>query len=72
MTIHILDLDLLLVDHVSPTATDRHDGAPICFVTQGLIRESLFWSTDRGYDVEETACKAMGHPSFEFKITSER
>lgn len=72
MTVHTLDLDLLLVDHASPAATDRREAAPICFVTQGLIRESLFWSTGRGYDVEETACKAMGHHSCEFKITTGR
>lgn len=72
MTVHTLDLDLLLVDRASPTATDRREAAPICFVTQGLIHESLSWSTGRGYDVEETSCKAMGHHSCEFKITLER
>jgi predicted hydrocarbon binding protein len=69
ISIHTLDLDLLLVDNVSPAAHARHDAAPICFVTQGLIRESLFWATGKGYDVEETQCKAAGSSTCEFKIT---
>ena len=69
ISIHTLDLDLLLVDNVSPAAHARHDAAPICFVTQGLIRESLSWATGKGYDVEETQCKAAGSNTCEFKIT---
>jgi hypothetical protein len=42
ITVHTLDLDLLFVDHASPTAEGQHDSHPICFVTLGLIRESLF------------------------------
>jgi predicted hydrocarbon binding protein len=70
ITVHTLDLDLLLVDHASPGADGRAESTPICFVTQGLIRESLFWSTGTGFDVEETACKAQGHHACEFKITT--
>jgi predicted hydrocarbon binding protein len=69
ITIHTLDLDLLFVDHASPAAQGKHDSAPICFVTQGLIRESLFWSTGQNYDVVETSCKATGENECEFKIT---
>lgn len=70
ITIHTLDLDLLLVDHASPTASGQSESAPICYVTQGLIRESLFWGTGGAFDVDETACKAEGHHACEFKITS--
>lgn len=70
ITVHTLDLDLLLVDHASSTADGQSESRPVCFVTQGLIRESLFWATGQGYDVEETACKAQGHHDCEFKITS--
>ena len=69
ITIHTLDLDLLFVDHASPTAHDQSSSSPICFVTQGLIRESLFWSTGQGYDVAEISCKATGENACEFKIT---
>lgn len=69
IAIHTLDIDLLLVDHASPTTHDQSSSAPICFVTQGLIRESLFWSTGQGYDVVEISCKATGENACEFKIT---
>lgn len=69
ITVHTLDLDLLLVDHASPAAQGQHASRPICFVTQGLVRESLFWATRQNVDVEETSCKAMGHDTCEFKIT---
>lgn len=72
ITVHTLDLDLLLVDHVSPAAQNQYAAQPICFVTQGLIRESLFWATGQSFDVEETTCRAMGQNTCEFKITAGR
>jgi len=68
ITVHTLDLDLLLVDHASPATDNQHDSHPICFVTQGLIRESLFWATGQNFDVEEISCKATGKETCEFKI----
>lgn len=70
ITVHTLDLDLLLVDHVSPGAGGQHHARPICFVTQGLIRESLSWATKQEFDVEEISCKATGKDSCEFRITA--
>ena len=72
ITIHTLDLDLLFVDHASPTAVSQSEPASICFVTQGLIRESLFWATGQSFDVEEISCKATGENACEFKITAGR
>ena len=72
ITVHTLDLDLLFADHASPSADGQRDAGPICFVTQGLIRESMFWATGQGYDVEETSCKAQGNHNCEFKITAGR
>jgi predicted hydrocarbon binding protein len=69
ITVHTLDLDLLLADHASPNADGQSASAPLCYVTQGLIRESLFWATGIHYDVEETSCKAMGEQACEFTIT---
>ena len=69
ITVHTLDIDLLLVDHASPTTHDQSSSTQICFVTQGLIRESLFWATGNGYDVSEISCKATGENTCEFKIT---
>ena len=68
IAVHTLDLDLLVVDHASPAAANEHDSHPICCVTQGLIRESLFWATGQNFDVEETSCKATGKATCEFKI----
>lgn len=72
ITVHSLDLDLLLVDHTSPATQGQSDSHPICFITQGLIRESLFWAMGQRFDVEETSCKAMGQDTCEFKITGGR
>ena len=72
ITVHTLDLDLLVVDHASPAAEGQQASRPICFVTHGLIRESLYWATGQNYDVEETACKAAGHDTCEFKVTTGR
>lgn len=69
VTVHTLDLDLLLVDHNSPGAKGQHDDEPICYVTQGLIREALYWATEKELDVEESCCQAMGAGTCEFKIT---
>lgn len=68
ITVHTMDLDLLLVDQASPTTIDRSDGVPICFVTFGLIRECLYWADGQVYDIEERACRAMGARQCEFKI----
>jgi predicted hydrocarbon binding protein len=69
ITVHTLDLDLLLADHTSPNTDGQSASAPICYVTQGLIREALFWATGQSYDVEETSCLAMGEEACEFTIT---
>jgi predicted hydrocarbon binding protein len=68
VTVHTLDLDWLFVDRISPTTLGYREDASICFVTQGLIRESLFWATGREFDIEETSCRAMGKKECEFKI----
>jgi len=68
ITVHTQDLDLLLVDQTSPTTMDQSDDAPICFVTFGLIRECLYWADGQIYDIEESACRAMGARQCEFKV----
>jgi len=69
LSVHTLDLDLLLVDQTSPTTLGQSDDEPVCFVTFGLIRECLFWAVGEEHDIEERACKAMGAAQCEFKIT---
>jgi predicted hydrocarbon binding protein len=70
ITVHTLDLDLLFVDRASPAAQDQTASRPICFVTQALIGESLFWATGQRLDVEEISCKATGKDACEFRITA--
>jgi len=69
VTVHTLDLDLLLVDQTSPSTLDQLEQTPICYVTLGLIRESLFWANGHEHDVEERACRAQGARQCEFTIT---
>ena len=69
ITVHTLDLDLLLVDHTSPSTLNQSDNTPICFVTFGLIRECLYWADGQIYDIEERACRVTGARQCEFNIT---
>lgn len=69
ISVHTLDLDLLLVDQASPATLNQSDESPICFVTFGLIRECLYWADGQEHDIEERACRAMGAHQCEFKIT---
>jgi predicted hydrocarbon binding protein len=68
VSVHSMDLNLLFVDSSSPTTTGLQEAQPVCFVTLGLIRGMLFWATGKDYDVEETACCAMGNDACEFKV----
>ena len=69
VTVHTLDLDLLLADKVSPSTLGQSESEHICFVTLGLLRESLFWAVGQEHDIEETSCRANGEDACEFKIT---
>ncbi|MEZ0395467.1 MAG: V4R domain-containing protein [Anaerolineales bacterium] len=68
LSIHTLDLDLLLADHSSPSTLGQTDESPICYVTLGLIQAALGWATGRELDVEEVRCRATGQAACEFKI----
>ena len=69
VTVHTLDLNLLFVDHASPSTRGQSDPAPICHVTHGLIREALFWAVGEEHDIEEIGCRASGAAECKFKIT---
>jgi predicted hydrocarbon binding protein len=69
VTVHTLDLDLLLVDKASPGTLGQSESERICFVTLGLLRECLFWATGQEHDIEEISCRANGDEACEFKIT---
>ncbi len=68
MSVHTLDLNLLLVDKISPTTYNQQDDEPTCHVTHGLIREAIYWATSRDAVIEETECQATGAATCEFEI----
>ena len=68
MTVHTLDLNLLLVDNISPTTYNQQDNEPICHVMHGLVREALYWATSQDALIEETECMANGGSTCEFRI----
>ena len=69
VTVHTLDLDLLLADNASPGTLGQNEEERICYVTLGLLRECLYWATGQEHDIEETSCRANGADACEFKIT---
>jgi predicted hydrocarbon binding protein len=69
VTVHTLDLNLLLADHASPGTLGQSEQGRICYVTLGLLRECLFWATEQEHDIEETSCRANGEEACEFQIT---
>lgn len=69
VTVHTLDLDLLLVDRAGAVTAEQQEVTPICYVTVGLLQEAMFWASGREHDVEERACRAAGAAQCEFKVT---
>jgi predicted hydrocarbon binding protein len=69
VTVHTLDLDLLLADKASPGTLGQSESERICYVTLGLLRGCLYWATGQEHDIEETSCRANGEDACEFKIT---
>jgi len=68
LAIHTLDVNLLVVDHASPSALGQSESAPICYVTLGLLREALYWAVGEEHDIEEINCRAAGAAECKFKI----
>ena len=69
ISVHTLDLNLLLIDNSSLTTNNQYEDEAICYVTYGLIREAIYWATSKDPFIEEISCRAMGDESCEFKIT---
>jgi predicted hydrocarbon binding protein len=67
-TVHLLDTDLLFVDHSGAATCGQESTEPICFVTHGILEAALYWATGQDADVEEISCKAMGAEACEFKF----
>jgi predicted hydrocarbon binding protein len=47
-----------------PICWQRQTDAPVCHLAVGILQESLYWASGgKVYNVEETACIAMGDPA---------
>lgn len=68
ITIHTLDLDFMVADHLCAAATGQHSGDPLCYVTLGFIEEILLWADGREHDIFEESCRAKGSDACEFRI----
>jgi predicted hydrocarbon binding protein len=68
ITIHNLDLDWMLVDHDFSGTTAGNSKQPVCFITQGLIQECVYWAGGHELDVTEVACRASSANACEFRI----
>lgn len=68
VTIHTLDLDLMVSDHVGAAAIGQKENDSVCYVTLGLIQEALYWACAREHDIVEETCRARGGDACEFRI----
>ena len=68
VAVHLLDVDLYLVDHSSDATFHQAANEPICWVTLGMIQGAVVWATGKEFDVEEISCRAMGVESCRFRL----
>jgi bacteriochlorophyll 4-vinyl reductase len=69
VTVHSMDQELLFVDRSGRCQYISPESEPVCWVTTGLLQESLYWATAKNIDVEEIACMAQGHNACKFKVS---
>lgn len=68
ISVHSLDLEWMLVDNDFAVIHPNTENESVCYVTLGLIKESLFWASGREFDVVETSCRAVDGDACEFHI----
>jgi predicted hydrocarbon binding protein len=68
VSVHLLDIDLYLIDRTSDVTFGRKSAEPICWTTVGLIQEALQRGSGMEYDIEETDCRAVGAEACKFRI----
>lgn len=68
VSVHLLDIDLYLIDSTSDATYEQKAEEPVCAPTVGLIQAALTWSTGMAYDVEEVACRATGAEACKFRV----
>ncbi|PKN94936.1 MAG: hypothetical protein CVU44_03775 [Chloroflexi bacterium HGW-Chloroflexi-6] len=70
ITVHSLDLEWMFVDNDFAALQPNIENESVCYVTLGLIKESLFWATGCEFDVVETSCRAVDGDACEFHVKS--
>jgi predicted hydrocarbon binding protein len=68
VSVHLLDIDLILMDQSSDTTYGQAAEEPICWVTLGMIQGALAWALGEECDVEEFACRALGAEACKFRV----
>lgn len=73
-SLHLMDQDLIMVDHASPASFVSHVSheadvvAPACWATLGMIQAALAWVNCGDCDVEEITCCAQGDDTCKFRV----
>ena len=62
---------LMLVSDECSTCQHITSDEPVCWHSVGFIEEALQWATGQEFRVEETACRAQGHPACHFVVARE-
>jgi predicted hydrocarbon binding protein len=52
-----------------PMCAGKKAGQPICWIFTGVLQESVLWMTGKLFDVEQTACRAMGAPACVWEVS---
>lgn len=68
VSVHLLDVDLYLVDRTSDSTLGQAADQPICWVTMGMIEAALWQVLGSDVDVEEVTCRAMGAEACKFRV----
>ncbi len=51
-----------------PMCAGKQAGKPICWIFSGTLQEGVLWMTGKLFDVEQTACRAMGAPECVWEV----
>ena len=68
VSVHLLDVDLYLIDRTSDSTLGQAADEPICWVTMGMIEAALRQALGSDVDVEEVNCRAMGAEACKFRV----
>lgn len=52
-----------------PMCAGKQAPRPICWIFTGTLQEGVLWMTGKLFDVEQTACRAMGAPECVWEVS---